>query len=194
MRSSRPRIAGAWTLWLAGCLMPITPGRTRNRANPVWCSPRLTGRVCSLRPLAPEASATAPENAGFSLLIGGILRGSRECAILPVCGEFGRVWAHGALRLPNAERLAGPARSASKQRVGAVKSGPRAGGTSARPQVGHDFEASPPAAVKASRSAAEPIGSRSVAAALQSRVVSESMATVIARMSGMSASAATSTP
>ena len=26
----------------------------------------------------------------------------------PVCGEFGRVWADGALRLPNVELLAGP--------------------------------------------------------------------------------------
>ncbi len=45
--------------------------------------------------------------------------GGLEPATLPICGEFGRVWADGALRLPNAELLAGSAANGSETRVGA---------------------------------------------------------------------------
>src|SRR6188472_4323615 len=71
----------------------------------------------NLRPLAPEASAPGPANAGFSLLITGIWRGQLGCANLPVCGEFGRVWADEALRLPKAELLAGPAANGPETRT-----------------------------------------------------------------------------
>ena len=36
-------------------------------------------------------------------------------------GEFGRVWADGALRLPNAELLAGSAANGSETRAGGTK-------------------------------------------------------------------------
>ena len=105
------------------------PGQDPQSRKPrVWWSPGLRGGVCSLRALAPEASAPGPASAGFSLLITGIRRSRLECAILPVCGEFGRVWADGGLRLPNAELLAGPAANGSETRAG----GPLADGSTER--------------------------------------------------------------